>query len=86
MICRKTEKLPSGTPLEALLALGAGNGDFALVTGDADSLAAPGADEIAVLPVLDPIQHQQEPAVFLIALVDIPGQAAEDGPDHQHIA
>ena len=76
----------SSTPLESLLAFGAGDGDFALVPGDADGLAAPGADEITVLPVLDPVQHQQEPAVFLVALVDIPGQAAEDGPDHQHIA
>ena len=52
-------KLPSGAPLEALLTLGAGDGDFALVPGDPDGLAAAGTGEIAVLPVLDPVQHQQ---------------------------
>ena len=82
----KRGKLPSGAALEALFALGAGDGDFALVPGDPDGLAAAGAGEIAVLPILDPVQHQKEPAVFLVALTLIPGQAAENGPDHQRVA
>lgn len=76
----------SGTALKALPAPGAGDGDFSLAPGDTHGLAASGADEIAVVAVLDPIQHQLEAAVFLIPSVDISGQTAEDGPAHQSIA
>ena len=73
-------------PLEFFLALGAGYHDFALATGDADGLAAAGAEEVTVFPVFDTVNHQKEPAVFLVALIDIPGEAATDGPNHQCIA
>ena len=72
--------------LEAFLAFGAGDGDFALVPGDADGLAAAGTDEIAVLAVPDPVNHQHEPSVFLIAAIDVAGKTAEDRPDHQCVA
>ena len=69
----------SGFSLEFFLALGAGNHNLALTPGDADGLATAGAEKITVLAILHPIQHQAEASVLLIALVDIPGEAAPDG-------
>ena len=69
-----------------LLAPGAGDGDFALAPGNPDGLAALGAVEIAVVPVLEPVKDQQEFPVLLVALVGIPGEGPEDGPEHQPVA
>ena len=66
-------------------ALGAGDGDFAFSFGDPDRLAAAGAVEITVLPVLDSVQQHQKFPVFLVALIGIPGEAPEYGPEHEHI-
>ena len=76
----------SGFSLEFFLALGAGNHNLALAPGDADGLAAAGAEKITVLAILHPIQHQTEASVLLIALIGIPGESTEDGPDHQGVA
>ena len=75
----------SGFSLEFFLALGAGNHNLALAPGDADGLAAAGAEKITVLAILHLIQHQAEASVLLIALIDIPGEAAPDGQNHQCI-
>ena len=76
----------SGFLDELFLAPGAGNGDFALATGDAHHLAALGAVEIAVFPVLQAVEKLQEFPVFLIALVGVPGHGAPNRPDHQAVA
>lgn len=78
--------VPSGTSLKPFLALGAGNDNFSLMARDADCLAAAGADKITVLAVLEAVQQQHKAPVFLIALVDIPGEAAPDCQEHQRIA
>ena len=67
-------------------AAGTGDGDFSLSSGDPDHLAAFWAVEVAVLPVLHTARQLQEFPVFLIPLVGIPGQATENGPDHQAVA
>ena len=72
-------------PNELFPALGAGNGDLALSPGDTDPLAAVGAIVIAVLPIPDAVQDLQKPAILLIAAVGVPGEHAENGPEHQHI-
>ena len=66
-------------------ALGAGDGDLTLTPGDTDILPALGAIKIPVLPVLEPIQQHQKPAVFPIPLIGIPGEAAENRPDQKDI-
>ena len=71
---------------ELFLTAGAGDRDLALASGDPDPLAALGAVIVPVLPVLHPVQQLQVSAVLLIALVGVPGQAAEDRPDHQAVA
>ena len=76
----------SGLADELLLAPGAGDGDFALAPGDPDGLAAAGAEKITVLAILHPIQHQAEASVLLIALIDIPGEAAPNRPNHHAVA
>ena len=78
--------LKSGFLQEAFLAAGTGDGDLAFAPGNADGLMALGAVKIAMLPVLQTVIDLQEAAVFLITLVGVPGQAAENGPDHQTIA
>ena len=60
-------------------ALGAGDGDFALASGNADSLATAGAAEILVLPILQPFHETQIAAVLLVALVGVAAEAAEKG-------
>ena len=68
------------------LASGAGNGNFALAPGNPHHLAALGAIEVAILPVLDPGNQLQKLPVFQITLIGIPGQTAENSPDHQAVA
>jgi hypothetical protein len=86
----KKEKRRRKPPLlsfldKLFLALGAGNGDLAFASGNTHYLMAPGAIVIAVLPVFDPIQQLQIFPVFLVALVGIPGEAAENGPEQQAV-
>ena len=65
---------------------GAGDGDFSFAPGDSHHLAALGAVEVAVLPVFYPVKKLEELPVFLITLIGIPGQAAENRPEHHAIA
>lgn len=74
----------SGFLYELLPAFGAGDGDFAFATGDTDGLAALGAGEIPVGAVLDPVHHQKELSVFIIALIGIAGEAAEQRHIQDH--
>ena len=67
------------------MALGTADGNFAFSPGDTDSLLAPGAAEIPMLPVFELLEKIKEFAVFLVALVGIPGQAAENGDAHKNI-
>ena len=75
-----------GFPHELFLASGAGDGDFSFAPGDTDGLAALGTVEVAVVPVLQTVEKQEEGPVLLVALVGIPGEGPEDGPDHQAVA
>ena len=68
------------------VAAGAGDGNFSLPPGHPHHLTALGAVKVAVVPVLQPIDYLQKLPVFLIPLVGVPGQGAEDGPDHQPVA
>ena len=38
-----------------------------------------------MLPILDPLQEHQEFPVFLVTLIGIPGETAENGPEHQAV-
>ena len=76
----------SGFSDELLPAFGAGDGDFALPPGNPDGLMALGTVEIAVVPVLQAVEKQEKGPVLLIALIGIPGESTEDGPDHQGVA
>ena len=77
--------LHSGLLDELLPALGAGDGDLALTPGDADGLAALGAGEIAVVPVLDLVKEPQELPILLVPGIGIPGEHPEQGPEHQAV-
>ena len=70
---------------ELLPAFGAGDGDLALSPGNTDRLPASGTIKILMLPIPDPLYKTQVLAVFLIALVGIPGQGTANGPDHQSV-
>ena len=70
---------------ELFFALGAGDGDLTLALGHTYRLAAAGTIKIPVLPVLDSLQEGQILPIFLVTLVGVPGEAAEDGPEHQAI-
>ena len=70
---------------ELFPAAGTGDGDLALTPGNPDSLAALRAIEIAMLPVLDPVDERQEFPVFLVSLVGLPGEAAVQRPHQQRI-
>ena len=67
------------------MAFGAADGNLALSPGDTDSLLTSGTAEIPMLPILDPLKKIQEFAVFLVALVGIPGQSAENGNAHKNV-
>ena len=70
---------------EFFFALGAGDGDLSLASGYTHRLAAAGAIEILMLPILDPLQQLQEFPVLLISLVGVAGEAAEQRPEHQTV-
>ena len=70
---------------ELLPALGAGDGDLALASGNTNHLTALGAVIVAVLTVFQPVEELEEFPVFLIPGIGIPGKAAVNGPDHQAI-
>ena len=80
--------LPQGRPHilclsdEFLFALGAGDSDLALLSGNPHRLAAAGAIEMLMFLILQPLPEPQELAIFLIALVGISGQHTEDDPNH----
>lgn len=76
----------SGFADELFPASGAGNGNFAFASGDPDHLAALGTVEIAVVPILNAAHKLQEFPILLVALVGIPGQKPEDGPEHEPVA
>jgi len=78
-------RLFSGFADEFLPALGTGDGDLALAPGNPDHLTALGAVEVAVLAVFQPVKELEEFPVLLIPGIGIPGEGAEDGPDHQAI-
>ena len=75
----------SGFLHEFFPAFGAGDGDLALALGHPHRLAALGADEVAMLLVLDPVDEHQKSLVFPVALVNIPGKTPENGDAHQDI-
>ena len=89
----KTGVLPtvSNTPVllgflnELFSALGTGDGDLALTSGDPDLLATAGTVKVPMLPVLQLLEEQKKSAVFVVPLVGLPGKASVDGPDHKHI-
>ena len=62
---------------EFFFALGAGDADLALSPGNSHLLAAAGAVVVAVLPVGQLLFPQQKPVVFLIPLIGVPGEGAE---------
>ena len=70
---------------EFFFALGAGDADLALSPGHSHLLAAAGAVVVAVILVLNLLPQQKKFAVFLVALVHIPGQAAHNGQDHENV-
>ena len=63
---------------ELFPAFGAGDGNLALASGNANGLVALGALEVAVLPVLEPVHHLAILPVFLVALVGVLGEAPEN--------
>ena len=69
-----------------LYALGTGDGDLAFALGNTGLLATSGAAEILMAAILAAAAPCQETTVFLIPLIGVAGQAAEDGIDHAHIA
>ena len=70
---------------ELFLAFRAGDGDLAFAPGNPDLLTAAGAVKVAMLPVLQLLEEQQEFPVFVITFVGLTGKAAEDRPDHEGI-
>ncbi len=70
---------------ELFLAFWARDTDFALAAGDADSLAAAGAVEIAVITILELVEKAQKTAIFLVALIGIAREDAQDRDDHQRV-
>ena len=75
----------SGLFDELFPALGAGDGDLALVPRNPDGLAAFGAVEIAVILIPQPLGPEKEPAVFLIALVGFVAEKANHAQNQQAI-
>jgi hypothetical protein len=63
-----------------LAALGAADADFSLALGDADALMAPGAGEIAMLPIAQAAEHTGKGGIFPLALFEV---AREHPVDHQ---
>lgn len=70
---------------EALPAFGAGNGNLAFAPGNTHHLMAFGTIVIAMLPIFQTVEKLQEFAVFLIALIGIPGETTVQCPEHQTV-
>lgn len=70
---------------ELFFASGAGDGDFALTSGDANQLLAFGAFVVPVFSVFDAVQELQKAAVFLIAPVRVFGQHPVKHQDHGNV-
>ena len=85
----KKKELQKVVPLGLLdkffVAFGTGNGDLSLALRHSDLLAAAGAVIVAVIFVFHLLKEHHKFAVFLISLVYIPGEAAEDGDTHKNI-
>ena len=64
---------------------GTGDGDLSFSLGNSHLLMASGTIVIAMILILDLLEEEQEFSVFLIALIDISGKAAENSEEHQHI-
>lgn len=75
----------SGFTGEFFTAFGTCDGNFSLTPGNPDNLPTFGTVEIAMIPVFQPVEKLQKLAVFLIALVGLPRQAAVNCPEHQKI-
>ena len=78
--------LGSGLLDEFFPALGAGDGNLALASGDADGLLTLGAGKVAVVPILDAVNQQEKLAVLIVAFVGAAGEAAHQRHDQKHIA
>ena len=86
---RKMVKFPPSVlsfSYKLFFALGAGDGDLAFALGNTGLLTASGAAEILMAAILAAAAPCQESAVFLIPLVGVAGQTAENGIAHAHIA
>ena len=70
---------------ELLPALGAGDGDLALASGNTNHLTALGAIKVAVLAVFQPVEELEELPVLLIPGIGIFGQSPADSPNHQAV-
>ena len=70
---------------ELFPAFGAGDGYLSFTLGHSHLLAAAGTVIIPVIFILQLLEKQQKFPVFLIALIYIPGQSAENGKKHQNI-
>ena len=86
---KNPEDLSSGIKLcfsdKFFFALGAGDGDLALFTGNPYRLAASGTVKVLMLLVLQPLPDTQILPVFLVALIGVPGQHTEDHQTHQKV-
>ena len=70
---------------ELFPAFGTGDGDLSFSLRNSHLLMASGTIVIAMILILDLLKEEQEFSVFLIALIDISGKAAENSEEHQHI-
>ena len=76
---------PSGFSDEFFVAFGTGDGDFSLALGHSHLLVTPGTIEIAVLLVFEFLEEKKKLSVFLVTLVNIPGEAPKNGNKHEDI-
>ena len=85
----KKKELPGqfllGLLNKLFFALGAGDGNFAFSLGYPHLLTAAGAIIIPVVLILQLLEEQQELPVFIIALINIPGQCAADCQNHKAV-
>ena len=72
-------------PYKLFPALGAGDGDLTLATGDTHLLTAAGAVEVTMVFVFDFLQEHQVFPVFLIPLIGISGKGPKNSPAHQSV-
>ena len=67
------------------LALGTGDGNLTFSFGYPHLLMAAGAIVVTVILILQLLEEQQELPVFIIPLVNIPGQSAANSQDHEAV-